>query len=187
MRTSSILTAFKMKLIAAYVTENIDSSTGENVGLTSMIYLNPGCNEDIMHCDISAGTAEDGQSYSNIVTTFFNFLTPTAANIALNAESRGIELGTYRYARLEFCKTNSASADNVLWNDTTGNVSYRHDQCAVNSAAFSSPVTVKDGDSLTFTLSYDLSGVLTADPDTSADSCNGTTCFTLPTFVPSVE
>ena len=66
-------TIFKMKLIAAYLAADIDPVTQNNTGTTAMIYLNNDCQDDIMHCDISAGTAEDGAAMSKIVTSFFDF------------------------------------------------------------------------------------------------------------------
>src|SRR6266545_4186783 len=61
-------TIFKMKLIAAYLSEDIDPATQDNVGHTPMIYLNPDCQGDIEHCDISAGNAPDGKPITHIVS-----------------------------------------------------------------------------------------------------------------------
>jgi hypothetical protein len=42
---------FGMKLLAVYLSEGIDGN-GTNTGMTSMIYSNPDCNNDIGDCGI---------------------------------------------------------------------------------------------------------------------------------------
>ena len=187
-------TEFKMMLIAAYVTEDINPTTGNNIGQTAMFYLNPDCADDIMHCDISAGTAEDGAPYSQIVTSYFDFAQPSATvNAALNAQARAINPGTYKYARLEFCKVNTGLTKNIKWNDgTVGEQMFQRNQCTVNSSAFATPISVTTGTALTITLTYDYSTAITTGSTASGDNCvnqgmsNGV-CFTLPTFVPSAS
>jgi hypothetical protein len=194
--TSSTATEFKMKLIAAYLTEDIDPVTQNNKGMTAMIYLNPDCGEDIMHCDISGGTAEDGAPMSKVVTSFFDFAqTSATVNTALNSQERSIDVGTYRYARLEFCKYNSENSENIQWagGSSGGTISFKRNSCTVNSAAFDPPIEVKKGDAVTVTLAYDYSTAVKTGTDASGDNCTGTagsstyTCFTMPTFTPSAS
>lgn len=177
---------FQMKLIAAYLAEDIDATTGSNVGNTAMIYLNPTCADDISHCDVTAGTAEDGTPFTKIVTDFFDFTSATAANTALNAQGLAIAAGTYKYARLEFCKYADGSDPNIKWSYSAGsvsNASFKQNSCTVNSAVFSPTVTVAAGSSVEITLSYSLSGTVTA--GSGGSNCSGGFCFSLPQFTPS--
>ncbi len=181
---------FQMKLIAVYLTEDIDPNSQNNVGMTSMIYLNPDCQDDIMHCDISGGTAEDGAPMSKVISSYFDFAQASAdVNAAINAQGRSIEPATYKYARVEFCKYNSQNANNIKW-QASGMSSpreFKAGSCTSNSTVFSTPITVAQGDSVTVTLSYDLSNLVSStapsyqnDQDPSSGKY-----FTLPTFEPS--
>ncbi len=190
--TSGSATTFKMKLIAAYLTEDIDPVTFSNSGVTSMIYLNSDCQEDIMHCDLSAGTAEDGAAMDKIITTYFDFSSPTAANTALNTQARDITTGTYKYARLEFCKYNSGDANNITWgNSSTGDIEMQRNSCTVNSAELVPALEVAASDTVTITLSYDIATAISTGSDATGDDCEGSgatkACFTLPTFTPSAS
>lgn len=197
-RTTYAASTFKMKLIAAYLTADIDSTTGNNIGNTTMIYLNPQCVQagvpDIMHCDIDntahGGVAEDGNPWTGIVTTFFDFSSTTAANTDLNAQGRAIDAGTYKYARLEFCKY-ASTAPNIQWASTAAGVTtiaqFQRSNCTVNSAVFSPPIAIAVGGSATITLSYDISAAV--DDGGTGSNCaagtGGNKCFSLPTFTPS--
>jgi hypothetical protein len=190
--TSRPATQFSMKLIAAYIVENIDPVSQSNVGKTGIIYMNSECLDDIAHCDIDAGTAEDGSPMDKILTSFFDLSTTGAANTAINAQGRTVDAGTYRYARLEFCKYSTGTTDNIKWNDgVVGEQSFRRTLCAVNSAEMDPPLALADGTSVILTLSYDLSTAVQVGSDAVGDDCTGsgatTTCFTLPTFMPSVR
>jgi len=195
LRATAAPTAFQMKLIAAYVTADIDPVTQNNTGMTAMIFLNSDCQDDISHCDISGGDAEDGTPMSKIVTSYFDFAqTSTAVNTALNAQARAITAGTYKYARLEFCKYNNEDAKNIKWADgttvPTGTPQeFQRNSCTVNSTVFDPPIVVTAGGSLTVTLTYDLSAAISDDPSCTGDDSAGTggskRCFTMPTFVPS--
>jgi len=48
-------------------------------GATASIYLNAGCQEDIVHCDISAGTGDGGQVMDKVVAEYFDFAGTTEA------------------------------------------------------------------------------------------------------------
>ena len=189
--TLSAPTIFGMKLIAVYLTEDVDPITQNNVGMTTMIYLNPLCQEDIMHCDISGGTAEDGLPMDKIITDFFDFAQTTeAVNAALNAQGRAVTPGTYKYARVEFCKYNAGNAENIKWgNGSTGEQSFKRNSCTVNSAVFNPPITIAGGETVTVTLSYVLDTSVQTGADAVGDHCTGAgaglTCFSVPQFTPS--
>ena len=113
--------SFQMKLIAAYLAEDIDPTTQNNVGNTTMFWLNPDCSEDITSCTTdpttNGGKDEQGNTWAHTVTTFFDFSNVTNVNTALNSQGREIDTGTYKYVRLEFCKWQGTSAtyNNIKW------------------------------------------------------------------------
>jgi hypothetical protein len=188
--TSAAPSAFSMKLIAAYVTEDIDPDTQNNVGTTAIFYLNEQCEDDIMHCDIEGGTAEDGNPMDKVVTTFFDLSSPEAVNTELNSQGRGVSAGTYKYARLEFCKYATGTDPNIKWSyGSLGEQTFRRTMCSVNSAVMDPPLELAEGDTATITLEYDLASAVQVGADASGDTCTGTdadkTCFTMPTFTPS--
>jgi len=189
----SAATQFKMKLIAAYLTEDIHPTTQNNIGVTSMFYLNPDCQDDIMHCDVSGGTAEDGQPMSKIIQNYFDFgLTSDAVNTALNAQSRSISATSYKYVRLEFCKYNHGNDENIIWGGSTVSTrSFKRNSCTVNSVGMDPPLQVSDGDSVTVKIAYDYSQSISMGSGSFGDDCSGSgdgqVCFTLPSFTPSAS
>lgn len=190
-------TNFKMKLIAAYLTEDVERSgtgLGSNVGITSRFYEHPACAGDLMHCDISAGTGEDGAPIDKIVDTYFDFSPGANVNAALNAQNNPVEATTYRFVRLEFCKYNSGGANNVQWGGTFGgntvtSAEFRSTQCGADSAEIVPPLTIAAGDAATVTLSYSLDTAVSDSGQGANCSTVGqsTYCFTLPTFTPSAS
>ncbi len=189
-------TVFQMKLIAAYVAADIDG-TGTNVGATSMVYLNNDCQSDIMHCDISAGTAEDGAAMDKIVTSYFNFGDTSAnVNAALNAQGRAVTAGSYKYARLEFCKYNTGNANNIKWADgatvlDSAPQEFKRNSCTVNSAEINPPLSIAAGGTITLNITYDLDDSITSGGACTGDDSSGAggskRCFTMPTFTPSAS
>jgi len=184
-------TAFQMKLIAAYLAEDINPSTQNNVGVTSMFYLNPECNDDIMHCDtdgsVHGGLAEDGNPWTGIVDALFDFSNVTNVNTALNAQSRSIDAATYRYVRLEFCKY-APTTPNISWSYAGNTYSFAQSSCNV-TAAIPGGLTVEDGDSVTIQLAYSLVGSVIDSGGNTGSNCNSGIgkCFILPTFSPSAS
>jgi hypothetical protein len=185
-------TIYGAKLLAVYVAADVDPVTQNNVGATEMIYLNPACAGDISHCELGPGTNPmDGLPYTHFVTTYFDFAADSAAvNAAINAQQLTVAAGTYRYARMEFCKGNEGGLPTLEWADGTAAPSeVVYNQCGVTSAAFDPPLVVGAGSSLAVTLSYDLSASVTdAVPGQSGGSmCTATACFAPPRFVPSAS
>ncbi len=184
---------FKMKLIAAYLSEDIEAGGGSNTGVTSRFYEHPACEGDLKHCDISAGTGEDGAPIDKIVNTYFDFGPSADVNAALNAQNNPVEAASYKYVRLEFCKYNSGNAPNVQWGGSFGgntitDAEYKSTACGVTSAELDPPIAIAAGDVATITLSYSLVG-LVSDTGGTGDNCEsaggGTYCFNLPTFLPN--
>lgn len=190
-------TNFKMKLIAAYLTEDIDRSPGglgSNIGVTSRFYEHPACAGDLMHCDISPGAGEDGRPIDHIVDTYFDFSPGADVNGALNAQSNPVEATTYRFVRLEFCKYNAGGANNVQWGgsfdgDTVTNAEFRSNACGADSAELVPPLTVTAGDTAVVTLSYSLADAVsdTGQGANCATVNQSTYCFNLPTFTPAAR
>src|SRR5262245_27429516 len=46
-------TSLRIKLIAAYLAEDVDPTTMNNVGNTAMVWLNEECQDDISGCNVS--------------------------------------------------------------------------------------------------------------------------------------
>ena len=196
--TIEAATVFQVRLIAAYISEDTDEN-GDNVGATGIFYMNPACEDDIMHCDISGGTAEDGAPMDKVINDFFDWGADSGTvNAALNASSKGIETGTYRYVRLEFCKYNEGNARNFKysWASNGGDpIEFQRNSCTINSAVMDPPLEVADGDEVTVNVAYDLSQAIHAlDPNEpftgngecdSADSTQARHCLDIPQFVPS--
>jgi hypothetical protein len=183
------VTSFKMKLIAAYITEDINEG-GNNVGQTSMFYLNSQCNEDIMHCDTDqnahGGLAEDGNPWTGIITTMFDFSNTAEVNTALNSQGRNIEPATYKYVRLEFCKyAPTSSSPNMSWTYDVHGTIYTLEKnqatCTI-TAEIPSGMTVNNGDTVTVNLAYDL------DSSIGGGNCDSEgNCFDVPDFHPTAS
>ncbi|MDH5230049.1 MAG: hypothetical protein OEZ58_08865 [Gammaproteobacteria bacterium] len=148
---------FGIKLLGVYLSESIDSNGG-NTGKTSMIYVHPECNGDLNGCDVKSGAG-----ISRIVESFFDFSRPTVeVNAVLNSQGLEITEGIYRYVRIEWCKY-SDGVDTIKFRaagmaaDTYEFLNWGG--CAV-AVEMSTPLELKDGDSVTVTLSYDLTNTI---------------------------
>ena len=188
-------TEFGVKLIAVYIAEAIDPETGNNLdadgdgGGTSCVYVNPACEEDLMHCDVSGGTAEDGAEIDKVIDDYFDFAAPTAeVNAALNAQERSVYAETYNWARMEFCKSNAEAGPTVLWAGSDG-VENEWNRCGYATVAIDPPLEVAEGDAITVELAYDLTTTLVEGDEANGETCTGEgdarSCFSLPEFVPS--
>lgn len=158
-----------MKLVAAYLVEDVDPASLNNIGNVAMIWLNPACQGNIDGC----GTAE---SLASALRDFFDFARPTAeVNAALNAQGHAVPTGTYRYARLEFCKYGAGTVPNVQWaaSEMAAPHGFVSGECGVTSEAFAEPIVLTAGDSVAVTLSYDLGRSVRVGPSGGG----GNTCF----------
>lgn len=184
--------SFKMKLIAAYLAEDMDPVTQNNVGNTSMFWLNSDCSDDIMSCTTdpttNGGKDEQGNTWRHTVSSFFDFSNVATVNTTLNSQGREIDTGTYKYVRLEFCKWQGTDSnyDNIKWSYNGTEHSFAQSSCNV-TAAISPPIEVKSGDTVTITLAYSLDGTLVASGGSTASNCADGYCFTLPAFSPSAS
>lgn len=146
--------SLELKLIAVYLAEDVDPQTQNNIGDTQMIWLNAECKDDIQACVPSGGPGAGPK-----VTTFFDFGRPTdEVNAAINGQGRAVKAGTYRYARIEFCKYGPPAEANLRWKGP-GMAAPRElivGDCGRTSQVFSPPLELADGESVTVTLGYDM-------------------------------
>jgi hypothetical protein len=140
-------TKFEMKVLSAYVVEDVDPTTQNNVGQVGMVWLHEDCT------DINSCTPAD--------VAFSDLTDPTAFNLKLSSQAKAIATGTYKYARLEFCQ-GSAGVDNVQITytdpDTTLPVviTKQYGGCGVTSVALATGVTVAEGGTVKIALTYNL-------------------------------
>jgi hypothetical protein len=180
-------TFFGMKFVSAYLTEDVDPDTQNNIGSTQMIYLNPQCLDDIGKCGVNP--SED----TNLITSYFDFTKTTdEVNSQLNAQARGVEQNTYRFVRLEFCKNGTGGNPNIAFKagDMEENHEFALPMCAV-TAEISPPLVVTDTTNVVLSLSYDLTDLVSIfDTYPGSENCTNTApsyCLNVPDFVPSAD
>jgi hypothetical protein len=146
----------RLKMIAVYLAEDVDPVTQNNAGITSMVWLNPQCNDDISACNI------DG--FGGGITDYFDLARPTAeVNAELHSQEAAIALGTYRYARVEMCKAPPGQTQPALptlqWQGPgmTEEQAFSSGDCGRTSLAFDPPLELVTGDAVDVQLGYDLS------------------------------
>ncbi len=151
--TKPVFTSFKMKLVAAYLAEDVDPTTQDNIGKTEMIYLNPECENDISECGLP------GSGLKHLVQNYFDFSDPELANAALNAQSLSVAAGTYKYVRIEFCKY--SVSENISYQIENGaEKTASLNTCGITSAEAETPMVLAAGKSVTINLAYDLQDFL---------------------------
>jgi len=171
-------TSLRIKLLNVSITEDVDPVTLDNVGVTSNIWVNPECGGDVSSCDV----AGMDPSSTHHITQFFDFAQPTeAVNAALNAQHAKIDPGTYRYARITFCRAvggqNVASSPTLMWKapGMPGELAFTSGDCGRTSQPFATPMQIEVGDTVQVTLGYDLDeAIVVGAPDrTSRASLEG--------------
>jgi len=156
----------KLKLIAAYLAEDVDPVTMNNIGGTEMIWLNPQCDGDISNCNVS-GFAEPAGGPR--VTDYFDLARPSAeVNAELNSQGLTISPGSYKYARIEMCKAFGGETvptdPSLMWRGPgmAGEQAFASGDCGRTSLAFDPPLDLATGDSVMVTLGYDLDAAIVA-------------------------
>lgn len=173
-------TVFAMKVVRVYIVPDIDMTTGQNVGDTAMAYVNPACPDDQKSCDLSGSEQK--------VDQYLDFMRSSAAvNADFNAQKRKIAPGTYRYARIEFGGANPDKATNLKW--AADGVPQREFLFGgTATTVLKEPIVVAEGDTVVFTIGYDLSEVVltrdqkVADADCIAGADGSFTCLVQPQF-----
>lgn len=212
-RGASVLadgTSLRLKMVAVYLTEDIDPATSNNIGASSMIWLNPECDEDISSCNVAGLATADEHSISE----YFDFARPTEVISAeIDSQQRSIDTRTYRYARVELCRNavgaEPSSIPTMYWRGPSmkAELPFSSNDCGRTSIAFDPPLVVVAGDSVTVRLGYHLDQAIVSgprsarstfsiagndDPDGSphffracADTDVGRDCMDFPNFTPS--
>lgn len=154
-------TSLRLKMIATYIAEDVDPDTMNNTGMTSMIWLNPECGGDISGCNVEGFEQPAGGPR---IQSYFDLSRPTEeVNAELDSQDNEITPGTYRYARIELCKSYGdhaevAGAPTLLWRgpDMAEELPHTSNDCARTSLPFDPPLVLEDGDVVTVRLGYDL-------------------------------
>jgi hypothetical protein len=171
-------TSLELRMIATYLAEDVDPVTMNNVGATSMIWLAPECQGDISGCNIAG---YDSPAGGPRVTKYFDLARPSEeVNAELDAQDHPIEATTYRYARIEFCKSYDGmppSEPTLLWAGPhmTKEEPFTSGDCGRTSLPFDPPLVVAPGDVVTVRLGYALEhAIVSGQPDPSSEHCSFT-------------
>jgi hypothetical protein len=158
-------TSLRLKLIAAYIAEDVDPTTQDNIGRSAMIWLNPECGGDISNCNVAGMTLPPGPR----VTQYFDLARPSdEVNAELNAQDSPIEPSTYRYARVELCKAfggqTQADIPTLMWKGPgmASEQPFVSGDCGRTSLPFDPPLVIAAGDAVTVSLGYDLASAVVA-------------------------
>ncbi|CAN5381790.1 hypothetical protein BH11MYX1_BH11MYX1_17270 [soil metagenome] len=164
-RTSAVLadgTTLRLKLIAVYITEDVDPASMDNLGASEVIWINPQCGGDLAGCNV-AGFAQPAGGPR--ITDYFDLSRPSAeVNAELDSQGLAVRPGTYRYARVELCKALDATAPAVptvptmMWRGPgmMTELPFTSGDCGRTSQAFDPPLVLAAGDAVAVTLGYDL-------------------------------
>jgi hypothetical protein len=165
-------TSLRIKMLSVSITEDVDPVTQDNIGVTSNIWINPECGGDNDTCNIDG---MDGGPSGPRVTQFFDFARPTAdVNAELNSQDAKVTPGTYRYARVTFCKALGGqqlpTKPTLMWKAAgmPGELAFTSGDCGRTSLPFSPPLEIKAGHSVEVVLGYDLTQAIvvgTPEPD----------------------
>jgi hypothetical protein len=159
---SSVLangTSLRLKMIAAYLTEDVDPVTMDNLSRSEMIWIDPQCGGDVAACNVDGFALPAGGPR---ITEYFDLARPTTEiNADLSSENLPVAPGTYRYARVELCKAygaSEASVPTMMWAgaDMTAEQPFTSGDCGRTSLAFDPPLVLGAGDAVAITLGYDL-------------------------------
>jgi hypothetical protein len=182
-RTQSLLedgTSLRMKMIAVYLSEDIDQDRHDNIGMTSMIWMNDECGGDINGCNVDAYATPAGGPR---VTTFFDLARSSAeVNAEVNGQDLPIEPGTYRYARIEMCKAGPGeepSLPTVMWRapGMDHEASFASTGCARDSVPFDPPLEIGPDDAVSVSLGYDLHASIVVGAPASCGIAGYSRCF----------
>jgi len=159
-------TSLRLRLIAAYLAEDVDPVSQDNAGQTSMVWLNPQCADDISGCNVSGFANPAGGPR---VTDYFDLARPTAeVNAELNSQDTAVAPGTYRYARVEMCKAFGGetlpSEPTLMWAGPgmDSEQPFTSADCGRTSLPFDPPLVLADTDAVRVELGYDLARAVVA-------------------------
>lgn len=159
--TATAPTEFKIRLQMIYLVEDQPDATeesgwiGNNSGHAIMIWSAPDC----------AGAKQGDESGCTDMAYFDLNQDSTAVNAALNSQKVDAAVGTYRYVKLAMLgslQTGNNTYLNTKWAHSgvgTGTQEFAAMKTEWG-AKFDTPIVLAEGDTVTVTLSYDLSSVV---------------------------
>ena len=151
-------TSLRLKIIAAYLAEDVDPVTMMNIGRSETIWMNPQCGGDISSCNVDGFALPEGPR----ITDYFDLSRPSnEVNADLNSQDLTVSPGSYRYARLELCKAYDkpqASVPTMMWRGAgmPAEQPFTSGDCGRTGLAFEPPLVLVAGDAVEVTLGYDL-------------------------------
>src|SRR5262249_53594347 len=136
-------TSLRLKLIAVYLSQDVDPVTMNNTGDNAMIWLNPECNGDISDCNVAGFMQPPGPR----IMQYFDLARSTdEVNADLNSQDMPVDAGTYRFARVELCKAyggeTEATVPTLMWKGPgmTEEQPFADGSCGVTSLPFDPPM-----------------------------------------------
>ncbi len=138
-------TDFGLKMLSAYLAEDVDPDSQNNVGAVARVWVNRDCPSDDGCTDADVG--------------FSDLIDPTALNQTLAGEARPVAVGSYRYIRFDFC-IGGATGANVRFATagTAKPVELTYGGCGVTSLRAEPAIEVVEGSLVRVALDYDLDG-----------------------------
>jgi len=134
---------FEMKILSAYLAEDVDPVTMSNSGRVERIWVNPDC--------------PDANSCRDSDVGYFDLSEPAAANRALNSQGPEIAAGSFHYVRVEFC-IGGPQGKTVRYKTAAMSeaVEAAYGGCGVTSERIEPAVEVGSNSAVTIALEYDL-------------------------------
>ena len=195
-------TEFAVRLAQIYLVEDQDISDtdlaagaviGNNVGQTGFLWYADDCPKGSDDADCETMEYFDLNRATDLVGT------------DLNAKEMEVSAGEYKYIKLALLGSQQGGTNtynNVRWGDTAASPSVASREFASVqtewAAKFETPLTVAEGDTITVSLIYDLSGIVEESSSRTAkvagqgtfqpgkaDDCSGTTCLDFPALTVS--
>ncbi len=198
---------FAFKLMNVYIVPDVTESNKDNVGVASMIWINPDCTTKDSESE-SGKKDKDGNKImykykvmdsceeEKISKKFEIARSATEVNADLNSKNYPVLPGTYNYVKLDICiggpKGNNATfkADGMI-----DSAEIKLGTCGVTSAKLATPMTIEEGESVIVSLQYDLANLVYdyGEGMSKSDNCyfneSGTVrrCVDFPNLVPSAK
>ena len=195
--TDSLLPSyFGMKIKSVYISPD---AVGATSGPAAYVWTNPDCAPSTSTTEVNDKTysyLNNTNCNINDVKTFFDLSRTTdVVNADLNSQNLEILPGSYNYVHIEICSGDlTADTKNIEFQtaDMPERKAIQIDGCTIHSDVAPAPIEVGDGEAITVSLAYDLTGAVSdgADNDdkcyTSADGtikrCGGWPTSLKPTF-----
>jgi hypothetical protein len=163
---------FGLKLVALYLSGDVDPGTMNNQGEVGRIWTNDACDAELHHCSIGP----EGGAYQ--LKEYFDLALPSdEVNARLNAQGAMVKPGTYRYLRMDMAGILDRDKNGGKNDPNVPNLRFGDDAASAREVRFASnqimvpldpPMVVGDGDAVTVTLGYDLAGSYFSAPELDA-------------------